>query len=284
VSKRSSAARSGHSQRRPWPHMHRLGILSGHLAAAAAEQGGKSGIARTLPPYEEPSAGVTAAEKHALETRCAELRGRMAAVLASVASPTQQVLLPDVGALVKAVEFALRFGEWYSDGDGRKAESVLEEAEMRLSELEQSAADTGAVPSWEAFSPHRPVVRGYTSQIDGSDQPYGLEMPAGSPPPSGWPLYVWLHGRGSQATDLHFVAERMAAQTNAASGGRARPTPSGALVLHPFGRQCVGWKWAGELDVLDAVAHVRSRYHVDPERIVLAGFSMVRSTRSLVCE
>ena len=33
----------------------------------------------------------------------------------------------------------------------------------------------------------------------------------------------------------------------------------------------------GEIDVLDAVAHVQTLYNIDPERIILAGFSMVIS-------
>ena len=46
------------------------------------------------------------------------------------------------------------------------------------------------------------------------------------------------------------------------------------IVLHPFGRQCLGYKSAGEMDVLDAVDHVLARYNVDPDRIALMGFSM----------
>ena len=45
-------------------------------------------------------------------------------------------------------------------------------------------------------------------------------------------------------------------------------------VLHPFGRQCIGWKSAGEIDVLEAVDDVAKRYQIDRDRIALAGFSM----------
>jgi predicted esterase len=80
------------------------------------------------------------------------------------------------------------------------------------------------------------------------------------------PLYVWLHGRGDKNTDLHFLQER------AAKPGQI--VPAGAIVLHPFGRHCVGWKHAGEIDVLEAVSQVQRRYKIDPHRIVLIGFSM----------
>eukprot|EP01051_Picozoa_sp_SAG22_P021711 SAG22_NODE_4905_length_1136_cov_0.798457_1_plen_320_part_01 len=246
--------------------MNRVGRVLGHLQAASspAAAGGHeerppplgAEIVRSLPPPEEAGA-VSKGAKAELSARCTALRGQMAA-------HADHGLLPDIGALVKSVEFALCFGEWYKEGDDKNAAAVLSEAERRFSGIEQAdwAWETGA------------VVRGYRSEIDGSDQPYGLEVPEGPVPDRGYPLYVWLHGRGGTATDVHFIHERMHAEANAASGGRARPTPAGALVLHPFGRHCVGWKWAGEIDVLDTVAHVQQQYKIDPERIVLAGFSM----------
>jgi dienelactone hydrolase len=45
-------------------------------------------------------------------------------------------------------------------------------------------------------------------------------------------------------------------------------------VLHPFGRYCNGFKSAGEVDVLEALASVESRYAIDADRVVLMGFSM----------
>jgi hypothetical protein len=78
------------------------------------------------------------------------------------------------------------------------------------------------------------------------------------------PLYVWLHGRGDKNTDLHFLQER------ATKVGQI--SPPGAIVLHPFGRHCVGWKHAGESDVFEAVAHHQEE--VKPSCRVLIGFSM----------
>ena len=243
--------------------MHRVALVLRHVRAAPTaardphdQPAPLADIPRTLPPAEKPGV-VSEDAKAALAARCAALRERMAGCAG-------HELLPDIGALVKSVEWAVCFGEWYAEGDDQKATAVLAEAERRLAGIDR--ADWGRA--------HGAVVRGYRSDIDGSDQPYGLEIPEEAPPERGYPLYVWLHGRGNNATDMHFIHERMAATANAASGGRARPTPAGALVLHPFGRHCVGWKWAGEVDVIDAVAHVQAHYDVDPDRIVLAGFSM----------
>lgn len=45
-------------------------------------------------------------------------------------------------------------------------------------------------------------------------------------------------------------------------------------MLHAFGRHTLGFKWAGELDVLDATAHAQTQYPIDAQRIALGGFSM----------
>ena len=85
------------------------------------------------------------------------------------------------------------------------------------------------------------------------------------------PLVVWLHGRGDKTTDLHFL-ERCAAKHQAFGGLLGEQTD--AIILHPFGRQCVGWKHAGEVDVFEAIDAVKRDFPIDPNRIVLAGFSM----------
>ena len=109
-------------------------------------------------------------------------------------------------------------------------------------------------------------MQGYRSEIDGSAQPFGLVIPDGHDFGKPIPLYVWLHGRGDKNTDLHFLQER------ATRAGEI--APPGAIVLHPFGRHCVGWKHAGEIDVFEAMISVMSRYNIDSDRIVLIGFSM----------
>src|SRR5207237_6741082 len=110
------------------------------------------------------------------------------------------------------------------------------------------------------------VVRGYRSMIDRSVQPYGLVIPENHDFAKPCPLYVWLHGRGDKNTDLHFLYER------ATKVGQI--APPGAIVLHAFGRQCVGYKGAGEVDVREAVESVKREYSIDPNRMVLIGFSM----------
>ena len=110
------------------------------------------------------------------------------------------------------------------------------------------------------------MVRGYYSSIDDSPQPYGLEIPEGFDFTKPAPLYVWLHGRGDKTTDMHFIHQRMTR--------KGQVTPENAIVVHPFGRHCMGFKSAGEIDVLECVQHVSEHYKIDTRRIALMGFSM----------
>jgi hypothetical protein len=51
-------------------------------------------------------------------------------------------------------------------------------------------------------------------------------------------------------------------------------TPPGTIVLHPYGRYCNAFKFAGEVDVLEAIDAVRRNYRIDDDRIAVRGFSM----------
>lgn len=171
----------------------------------------------------------------------------------------QHALRPDAAVLAKAVAWALRHGEFYKPKrDVAAASQMLKQATARAAALRKNESP------WTRKTGR--LIRGYVSAVDGSLQPYGLEIPAGFDFQKPAPLYVWLHGRGDKITDLHFIKR---IQDRA---GRIRPP--GAIVLHPFGRHCMGFKSAGEVDVLDAIAHVRSQYRIDPQRIALMGFSM----------
>ncbi len=111
-------------------------------------------------------------------------------------------------------------------------------------------------------------MRGYVSKIDGSVQPYGLVVPASYKPdvPHRFRLDLWAHGRGEKLTELSFLDGRMR------SPGEF--TPANAFVLHLYGRYCNANKLAGEIDALEAMAHVKSQYPIDENRVVIRGFSM----------
>ena len=170
----------------------------------------------------------------------------------------------DVGALVKAVAYALKHNEFYSEKEIPIAAAMLDLADRRYREI-----DEGDTRSRLTERGH--IVRGYRSKIDDSYQPYGLEIPEKLDLSRPVPLLVWLHGRGDKTTDLHFLNQ---CQAKSQAFGGFMKDQGEAIILHPFGRQCVGWKHAGEIDIFEAIEAVKADYPVDPERIILAGFSM----------
>lgn len=167
---------------------------------------------------------------------------------------------PDAAVLVKAVAWALRHHEFYKASDVAKAKELLTLAEQRSQQL---AADSHPWTKQRGLT-----VAGYRSRIDNSLQPYGLFVPESLAldAAEGVPLIVWLHGRGDKVTDMHFLHQRLRSLGNV--------HPDFAITVHPFGRHCMGFKSAGEIDVLDVIEQVAARYPIDRRRIVLMGFSM----------
>ena len=45
-------------------------------------------------------------------------------------------------------------------------------------------------------------------------------------------------------------------------------------MLHPYGRYCNANKFAGEIDLFEALDHVKKHYPIDEDRLVMRGFSM----------
>jgi dienelactone hydrolase len=102
--------------------------------------------------------------------------------------------------------------------------------------------------------------------VDGSIQPYAVTIPDnydGSTPQ--W-LDVVLHGRGATLNEVSFLY----------SHDRAKPAPADRqfIRLDVYGRGNNAYRWAGEMDVFEALDSVTKRYKIDPARIALRGFSM----------
>lgn len=183
---------------------------------------------------------------------------RLAELSRELATVRDNPLAADVDVLLKAVQLAIKHREIYKAAQFERIGKMLDLADERLKQIESDD-----VPDW---TNRHLVVRGFYSRIDDSAQPYGLVIPKNLPKDEPVPLYVWLHGRGDKTTDIHFIQERLTKV--------GQISPPNAIVLHPFGRQCIGFKSAGETDVLEAIAHVTENYPIDENRIVLMGFSM----------
>jgi hypothetical protein len=110
-----------------------------------------------------------------LEDRVATLGGEIAALQKELSKkPALRALLPDVEIFHKAVDWALRYNEFFKAQEVVVANSLLDEGLARAKALRE-----GKTP-WTTQTGL--VVRGYRSQIDDSVQPYGLVVPGGYHP------------------------------------------------------------------------------------------------------
>jgi dienelactone hydrolase len=213
-----------------------------------------------------PKVGIEVpAERRAkLEAGLAQLAESLARLreAAGKSPPHPQLaqLLPDVEIYHKAVHDALAYQEFFDAKELDFADMALATGQQRADQLA-----AGQAPWTAAIGL---VVRGYTSKLDGSVQPYGLIVPESytTKGPGRFRCDVWFHGRGETLSELNFIRDR----TNSVGP----IAPEDTIVLHPYGRYSNAFKLAGEIDVLEALDSVQGRYRIDDDRIAARGFSM----------
>ena len=168
--------------------------------------------------------------------------------------------LPDVQVYHKAVDWALRDRLFFKESEFKTAEELLAEGTERAKQLANGKTPWTRQPGL--------IVRGYISRLDGSVQPYGLVIPQSfsTDPWRKRRLDIWLHGRDNKLSELKFI------QQHRTSTGQF--VPPDTIVLHPYGRFCNAFKFAGEVDVHEALGHVKQNYPVDNSRVSIRGFSM----------
>ncbi len=174
--------------------------------------------------------------------------------------PQTQRLLPDVEIFHRAVRDALTQREFFAKPEIARGKELL-----RIGQQRADALLVGQAP-WTTQTGL--VVRGYRSRIDRTSQPYGLVIPASYRPVGTDRLRcdLWFHGRGETLSEVKFIDQRMR-QTG-------RIAPADTIVLHPYGRYSNAFKFAGEIDVLEALEHAKQNYRLDDDRIAVRGFSM----------
>ena len=185
--------------------------------------------------------------------------GDQIAQFRSSTDPVVRQLWPDVAIFHKAVDWALRFNEFHTTNQFAQARELLRLGSERALQLK-----SGSAPWTNAAGT---VVRGFVSRLDDSVQPYGVVVPsswkgAGTPQR----LDIWLAGRDEKRTELKFLWDRLRS--------KGEFNPPDTVVLHPYGRFCNAYKFAGETDVFESVQHAESAYGTDPRRRALRGFSM----------
>ncbi len=175
----------------------------------------------------------------------------------------------DVEIFLRAVEVAMEQGLFYLPKD---VELVQRAAAITRQRLEAVSKGTRGLDLLVIGSSRkddqRTLAGGFASSIDGSVQPYGVVLPEGKLAIDGKPLRmdVWLHGRGDTITEVPFLLDRL--------DKVGEYSPAGVIVLHPFGRHCNAFKFAGETDVYEAIKQVKSIFPIDSKRISIRGFSM----------
>ena len=152
-------------------------------------------------------------------------------------------LLPDVEIYETAVRTALKYNEFFNVREISVAKGLLEQGMERARQLRDGKAPWNTATGL--------IVRGYVSKIDGSVQPYGLVVPASyqENTPHRFRLDVWCHGRGETLSEVNFIRDRQSS--------KGEFTPPNAFVLHPYGRYCNANKFAGEIDLFEALEDVK---------------------------
>ncbi|CAN5387851.1 prolyl oligopeptidase family serine peptidase [soil metagenome] len=169
----------------------------------------------------------------------------------------------DVAIYLKAAQWIVRHNEWYSKDSGKQTLAVLDAGITRA-----KAQDT----PWEDLR-GKPIIKAYRSAIDDSLQPYSVTYPLGfGEDGKKYLVEINLHGRDATLTEVKFIASREA----------AKPSKSDRVQVDVYGRGNVGYRWAGEEDVLEVTMRVadglsyppRKPTGLDLREPILRGFSM----------
>ncbi|MEM6688184.1 MAG: prolyl oligopeptidase family serine peptidase [Planctomycetota bacterium] len=225
-------------------------------------------VANAKPKYKSlPPVGIELpeAKRKSLARRIAQLRERYP-------RKRNPAYTADIEVISRAVELALEDQLFFKPNQIDRAEELLNDAEERW--LRLTRGQTGLRLLGIEDDKNKETQRtygGFRSSLDGSIQPYGLVIPAGFKLDDGksgrqFRLDVWLHGRGDTKTEIPFLWERRTSD--------GQYTPEDTIVLHPFGRHCNAFKFAGEMDVFEAIQHIQRLIPIDTSRINLRGFSM----------
>jgi poly(3-hydroxybutyrate) depolymerase len=135
-----------------------------------------------------------------------------------------------------------------------------------------------APPAQPQTHPTGPQVVSFFSDVDDTDQPYGLYLPKRFDARRRYPLVVMLHGAGSNhrlALRRVFGKSNLPGETDVEA---TRYFPAWRdvdfIVVTPFARGTMGYQGIAEKDVYDVLADVRRRFPIDEDRIYLTGLSM----------
>ncbi|MCD0463035.1 prolyl oligopeptidase family serine peptidase [Roseiconus lacunae] len=241
------------------------------IALAVVNIGAVSNAQPPTPGYKKlPPDGIQidAADRQRLQIRLDELKNRATQTVQQSSDP--EVWYADVAVLTRAVDLAINQNLFFKPAHVNDAFKLLDEADRRLEAV--VAGDRGL--KLLGFDPDKTakpqtLVAGFVSRIDDSVQPFGIVVPAGYSLPQHEQAFrtdIWLHGRGDTKTEIPFLTERM--------NKVGQYAPRDTFVIHPFGRHCNAFKFAGETDVYEALQAAERYFRIDSQRTSIRGFSM----------
>lgn len=126
--------------------------------------------------------------------------------------------------------------------------------------------------------PSGPQVLTFFSDVDDTEQPYGLYLPKNFNPAKKYPLVVMLHGASSNhrlALRRVFGFSNKPGETDV-EATRYFPEWKDVdfIVASTLARGTMGYQGIAEKDVYDMVADVKKRFPIDEDRTYLTGLSM----------
>lgn len=220
-------------------------------------------LATSISTYAEHPVGLSADDTTQIEGSLHKFSERFRELRGQKPTPEREDLVADAEIYQKAVVWALRYESQLVPADIALIKAALLRCHNRLDELAAGKSN------WT--NRKGSLVRGYTSRVDGSVQPFGLVIPKGYDPAKPWRLDVILHGSSKPTglSELRFMSRF----DHEGNSGQQAPDANW-IELHPLGRVENCYRWAGETDVFEAIEAVCRQYNVDRDRIVLRGMSM----------
>lgn len=135
-----------------------------------------------------------------------------------------------------------------------------------------------ALPALPQVYTAGPQVVTFFSNVDDSDQPYGLYVPKDFEKSRKYPLVISLHGGlSNHRLNLRRVLGKgnLPGEADMEASRYFPKLPEvDYLVASPFARGTMGYRGIAEKDVYDVLAEVKKRFPVDEDRIYLTGLSM----------
>lgn len=175
--------------------------------------------------------------------------------------------LADVEVFHKAAVWIAKHNEYFGS-QAKTTLSVLDQGLLRASQVGRGEAP------WQNAA-GQTVARAYRSRLDGSVQPFAVTYPHdyGAVRGKRYRIDIVLHGRTAALTEVSFL--------HAHRGEKEAPKELDHVRIDIFGRGNNAYRWAGEVDVWEAVENFLATETFlgrgalpDTARVVLRGFSM----------